>query len=50
MFGRPLSLSTKQISAEIRWAMCYGYITGKNGCMLWLSRLEGVGRAHQIYV
>ena len=23
MFGRPLSLGAKQISAEIHWAMCY---------------------------
>src|SRR5580693_7123553 len=25
MFGRPLSLGAKQISAEIRWAMCYHF-------------------------
>ena len=37
MFGQPLSLGTKQISAKIRWAVCYGYIAGKNGRMLWLS-------------
>ena len=43
MFSQPLSLSAKQISAEIHWAVCYGYIAGKNGHMLWLSRLEGVG-------
>src|ERR1700722_6288563 len=39
MFGRPLSLGTKQISAEIRWAVGYGYIAGKNGHVLQLSGL-----------
>src|ERR1700722_3642118 len=39
MFGAPLCLDTKQISAEIRWAVCYGYIAGKNGHVLQLSGL-----------
>src|ERR1700722_10536252 len=30
--------------------MCYGYIAGKNGCMLWLSRLEGVSHRLQIWL
>jgi hypothetical protein len=39
MFGRPLSLGTKHISAEIRWAVRHGYLAGKNGHKSWLSGL-----------
>src|SRR3984957_3809613 len=41
--GRPWNLGPIGISAEIRWAVCHGYIAGKNGRMVWLCRLDGVG-------
>src|ERR1700722_13046415 len=40
--GRPWNLGPIGISAEIRWAVCHGYIAGKNGRMVWLCRLDGV--------
>src|ERR1700722_19963303 len=42
MFGRPWNLGPIRISAEIRWAVCHGYIAGKNGRKSWLSGLDVV--------
>src|ERR1700722_19431728 len=42
MFGQPWNLGPIRISAEIRWAVCHGYIAGKNGRKSWLSGLDVV--------